>query len=156
MRNRYLLIAFFFSILMPSCKVTKKTIRPDIDVPEQFGMNDTDTASVADMAWWEVFKDTTLQKLIHKTLENNKDFKIASAKLEELAALKRISLAKLFPEANLSIYAQKEGLNYGGDDFKPDPARIFSLPKYGTSFFVIRYSLPAIVVAFRRCFISSK
>ena len=121
MRNRYLLIAFFFSVLMPSCKVTKKTIRPDIDVPEQLGMNDTDTASVADMAWWEVFKDTTLQKLIHKTLENNKDFKIASAKVEELAALKRISLAKLFPEANLSIYAQKEGLNYGGDDFKPDP-----------------------------------
>jgi len=121
MRNRYLLIAVCFSFLMFSCKVTKKVIRPDIDVPEQLEVNYTDTMSVADMAWWEVFKDTTLQKLIRKTLENNKDFKIASAKVEELAALKRISWAKLLPEANLSIYGQKEGLNYGGDDFKPDP-----------------------------------
>ena len=94
MKNRYLFIAVLCSFSMLSCKVTKKTIRPDISMPEHY----TDTASIADMAWWEVFKDTTLQHLIQNTLENNKDFKIASAKVEELAALKRISLAKLLPE----------------------------------------------------------
>lgn len=121
MKNRYLFIAVLCSFSMLSCKVTKKTIRPDISMPEQLVENYTDTASIADISWWEVFKDTTLQHLIQKTLENNKDFKIASSKVEELAALKRISLAKLLPEMNLNIYGQKEGLNYGGDDFKPDP-----------------------------------
>lgn len=121
MKNRYLFIAVVFSLAMASCKITKKTIRPDIPMPERFDENYTDTANIADKAWWEVFKDTTLQQLIEKTLENNKDFKIASAKVEELAALKRISLAKLLPEATLNVYGQKEGLNYGGNDFKPDP-----------------------------------
>lgn len=121
MKNKLLFISLVFFLMMASCAIKPKTISPDVIMPECFEESYTDTASIADMAWWEVFKDTTLQNLIEKTLENNKDFKIAAAKIDELAALKKVSLANMLPEAKISAYGQKEGLNYGGDAFKPDP-----------------------------------
>ena len=47
--------------------------------------------------------------------------KIAAAKVKEMIAAKRISFANMLPEVGANIYAQKERLNYGGDDPKPDP-----------------------------------
>ena len=38
-----------------------------------------------------------------------------------MIAAKRISFANMLPEVGANIYAQKERLNYGGDDPKPDP-----------------------------------
>ena len=56
-----------------------------------------------------------------KALDNNKDMKIAAAKVKEMIAAKRISFASMLPEVGANIYAQKERLNYGGDNPKPDP-----------------------------------
>ena len=69
-----------------------------------------------------------LAKLIEKTLDNNKDMKIAAARVKELAAMKRIDFANLFPQLNGSAYAQKEGSNYGGDNYKNDPNWVVNLP----------------------------
>lgn len=121
MRNRLIYALFVIAFAMSSCIITPKMMSPDTTIPKHFETNNTDTLSFADMQWWEVFQDTILQKLIVKTLENNKDFKIASAKIEEMARMKNISTAELWPEVNMNIYGQKEGLNYGGDSFKPDP-----------------------------------
>ena len=45
----------------------------------------------------------------------------AAAKVKEMIAAKRISFANMLPEVGANIYAQKERLNYGGDNPKPDP-----------------------------------
>ena len=47
--------------------------------------------------------------------------KIAVAKVKEMIASKRITFADQFPEIGARIYGQKERLNYGGDNPKPDP-----------------------------------
>ena len=47
--------------------------------------------------------------------------KIAAAKIKEMIAAKRITFADQFPEIGARIYGQKERLNYGGDNPKPDP-----------------------------------
>ena len=54
--------------------------------------------------------------------------KIAAARVKELAAMKRIDFANLFPQLNGSAYAQKEGSNYGGDNYKNDPEQVVNLP----------------------------
>ena len=61
--------------------------------------------------------DTTLQALIERTLEYNKDMKIAAARVKELAAMKRIDFANLFPQVSGKLYADKEAENYGGDNY---------------------------------------
>ena len=51
--------------------------------------------------------------------------KIAAAKVKEMIAAKRISFASMLPEVGANIYAQKERLNYGGDNPKPDPEDVY-------------------------------
>ena len=74
----------------------------------------------ADRQWWELYTDTTLQALIERTLEYNKDMKIAAARVKELAAMKRIDFANLFPQVSGKLYADKEAENYGGDNYDSD------------------------------------
>lgn len=47
--------------------------------------------------------------------------KIAAAKIKEMVAAKRISFSRLFPAVGANLHAEKEVLNYGGNNRKPDP-----------------------------------
>lgn len=117
-----LLLTVASTLLLGSCKLGHKYVRPKMALPENLGaMVVTDTFSIADLDWWNIYTDTILQNLIKQTVEHNKDLRIADARIKELAARKRIEFANLFPEINGSFYTQKEGLDYGGHNFKNDP-----------------------------------
>jgi len=72
--------------------------------------------SIADLRWWEMYTDGPLRNLIEKTLEHNKDLKIAAARVKEMAAQKRISTANMIPQVNADISGNREFENYGGDN----------------------------------------
>ena len=107
-------------ILFTSCKIGKEYTRMELDMPENYPEYLGDTTCLADMKWWDVYADTNLRKLINSTLKNNKDMNIAVAKVKEMAAKKQIDFANYFPQINGSVYAQNEGLNYGGNDYGND------------------------------------
>lgn len=109
-------------MLVASCKLGKRYTRPDLELPDLIDSTSTaaDTISIADLPWNYVYADTMLQTLIKKTLENNKDLLIAAARVKELAALKRIDVANLFPDVALRVYAKKEQDNYGGNNADDD------------------------------------
>ena len=121
-RNIYIVPALSVAFLLAfsSCKIGKKYVRPELDLPAEI-VAGADTTSIDDIPWQSLYADTTLQHLITIALENNKDMKIAAAKIKEMIAAKRITFADQFPEIGARIYGQKERLNYGGDDPKPDP-----------------------------------
>lgn len=106
-----------------SCKLGQKYVKPDnSDMPATFVTQEqTDTFSIADLKWQEVYSDTILQSLIESTLANNKDLLAADARIRELAAQSRVAKADLLPTLTGNAYAQKEALNYGGDSYKNDP-----------------------------------
>lgn len=83
-------------LLFSSCQLGKHYVRPELNLPQQLDSTEQDTLSLADRQWWELYTDTTLQALIERTLEYNKDMKIAAARVKELAAMKRIDFANLF------------------------------------------------------------
>ena len=109
------------TLTFSSCQIGKHYTRPELNLPEQLDSTQQDTLTIAEMQWWEIYTDTTLQNLIDKTLEHNKDIKMAAARVKELAAMKRIDFANLFPQLNGSVYTQKEASNYGGDKYRNDP-----------------------------------
>lgn len=124
----YAAMALFLSVGFSSCKLGQKYVSPDVNLPSELYEGATadnafadDTITIADRRWWEVYTDTALQSLIDKTLEYNKDLLMARTRIEELAAVKRISTSALFPHVYGEAYGQKETLNYGGDNSKPDP-----------------------------------
>lgn len=139
-RHFYIALLLVFAGVFPSCKIGQKYARPDLNLPEQIetgtdtvsgdgalvlteasGSSLTDTLSVAAIPWESLYADTALQHLIGRALENNKDMKIAAARIKEMMAAKRISFANMFPQLDARVYGQKEKLNYGGDNPKPDP-----------------------------------
>lgn len=111
---------------MGSCVLGRKYRSPELDLPESLVEERTDNDSLlfADLKWWEVYSDTTLQNLISATLENNKDMRIAAQRVQELAQLRRIDNAAMLPEIGGTVYGEREWENYGGDN--PDIA-----PEYG-------------------------
>lgn len=116
--KKYLLI--ILSVLfLSSCKIGKDYTKIEMDIPNEFVTYTHDSTCFADMKWWDIYADTNLVKLIHYTLENNKDMKVAVAKVKEMAARKKISHADFFPHIGASVYGQDEKLNYQGDFSNP-------------------------------------
>lgn len=116
--KKYLLI--ILSVLfLSSCKIGKEYTKLEIDMPNTFVSYSQDSTCFADMKWWDIYADTNLRNLISYTLENNKDMKVAVAKVKEMAARKKINYADFFPQINANVYGQDEKLNYQGDFSKP-------------------------------------
>lgn len=118
-RFKYILIAFL--ILLFSCKIGQKYQQPEMDVPRNFESRGMVEGNAADIGWSTLYSDTVLQGMIDKALVHNKDMLVAAARIKEMAANKRISFANMFPEIGGEAAAQREYLNYGGDNKSFDP-----------------------------------
>ena len=116
-KNIYPVLVVAASLLLGSCKLGKQYTRPEMNLPEKLDEFSFDDSSVANLQWDQLYQDTTLQALIRKTLEYNKDMLIAAARVKEMAAMKHIDYANLFPRIGAITYGEKEGNNEGGDDY---------------------------------------
>ena len=119
---KYISILCAACIFLYSCKIGQPYQTPQMDnMPLSFESENLRQGVVADMGWSTLYTDPVLQLLIDKALVNNKDMKIAIAKISEMKANKRIHFADLFPQIGAEIAGQKEYLNYGGDEDKYTP-----------------------------------
>lgn len=119
--SRYAVCLAVLAVVMTGCQLGKHYARPQLELPVTLDDSAvTDTVSVADYSWKQLYADTLLQTLIQQTLDHNKDMKMAVARVKELAAMKRIDWANMFPSVNLRVYGEKEADNYGGDAYSPD------------------------------------
>ena len=73
-------------LLLSSCAMGPDYVRPDILVENQFRLSHDEGRSIANLSWWELFRDENLQKLIHQALTGNKELKQAEANVEEMRA----------------------------------------------------------------------
>ena len=111
-KNIYILL-LLIPVLFASCKVGKSYVRPEMALPDSLAQQQ-DSASIADEQWQAVYTDNTLRSLIDRALEYNKDMLIAAARVKEMAAQKRISVANLLPQLNGRVEAEREVENHGG------------------------------------------
>lgn len=115
---KYSIFSILAAAAFSGCQLGKHYTRPKLELPETLDSLSVDSSSIGDYPWEQLYTDTTLQGLIRKTLTYNKDMLIAAARIKELAAMKRIDFANLFPQVGAKVYAEKEGENYGGDNYK--------------------------------------
>jgi outer membrane protein, multidrug efflux system len=99
--------------LLSGCTLMPKYERPAAPVSESWpnGSSPTNVTSAAatDIDWQEFFDDPKLQKLIRLTLENNRDLRIATLRVEQARAQYRIQRSFLFPgvQGDASFVRQK-------------------------------------------------
>lgn len=84
--------------------VTKQYKRPEGLQSESLfrEMNSSDTVTIADIPWKQLFKDPVLQGLIKQGLENNYDLKIAVARMQSAAANLKQSKLAFLPSVSVS------------------------------------------------------
>ena len=86
-------------LLFTGCAVGPKYVRPAMQPPANFYSEQEAAAnSVADLAWWELFKDPVLQDLIREALKNNYDLQLAIARVEQQRALLGVSRSQYYPQ----------------------------------------------------------
>ena len=85
--------------LLAGCAVGPDYKRPTTTPPEMFrGQTDpAEAASLADLPWWEAFRDPTLQELLQTALANNYDLRVAVARVEQARALAAVARGAFFP-----------------------------------------------------------
>ncbi|HKD61130.1 MAG TPA: efflux transporter outer membrane subunit [Terracidiphilus sp.] len=97
--RRSVCLATLFLAALTSCTVGPKYKRPVATAPDKYY---TETApkseSIADLAWWEIFKDPVLQGLIQEALKNNYDVRIAATRVEEAREQANVTRSQYFPQ----------------------------------------------------------
>ncbi|WP_282037238.1 efflux transporter outer membrane subunit [Saccharicrinis aurantiacus] len=112
---KLLYIISFALFIVTGCKVGKEYQAPEMDIPDAITtVQANDSASLADLEWYLLFKDTILVNMIHTALENNQDMKIAAARIRQTMALKRIAAAPMFPEVSVFGEKYQENIDYSG------------------------------------------
>src|SRR5262245_36159121 len=98
--------------------------RPQLQPPQQFRFVEgvEQAASLADLPWFEVFQDPTLQTLIREAVGNNLDLKAATARVEEARARAGIARSFLYPQVDgVATYSVRQASSSkdqetGGED----------------------------------------
>lgn len=91
------------SALLAGCTLSPKYERPESPVSGSYpGGQTAGDVSAADIEWQNFFDDARLKKLIALSLENNRDLRIATLRVEQSRAQYRIQRSALFPNLDAS------------------------------------------------------
>ena len=106
MRGR---IAPLLASLLAACSVGPQYSRPALDVPDAF-RSETGAPtkeSLADLSWWDVYRDPTLRDLLKTAVDQNRDIKIAAARVAEARAQAAIARVAQLPQVNADFNAER-------------------------------------------------
>ena len=92
---RVLIVAIF--MLLSGCTLTPDYERPALDVPGAFVQPADAGASIANLEWWNLFRDAQLQFLIRTALAENKDLRVSLQRIREARALLTFTRADQYP-----------------------------------------------------------
>ncbi|MGH9312299.1 MAG: efflux transporter outer membrane subunit [Vicinamibacterales bacterium] len=106
MKMRFIITAVTASLLT-GCTVGPNYRRPVIESPKAFrgsavAMPSPDSGSLADLKWFEVFKDERLQEMVRTALVQNYDLRDAVVRVEAARANLGITRADQFPTVDAS------------------------------------------------------
>ncbi len=117
------LIFVFMLMALSGCAVGPDYSRPELSVPQDFQRAETASSveSLANVPWWELLKDSTLQKLVHTALEKNRDLQQAVASIEEFEARLYVARTGFVPQATGSARFPALGRTSNGVRFPGAP-----------------------------------
>jgi outer membrane protein, multidrug efflux system len=102
----YRAVAVIAAVWVTGCTLGPNYHRPAVQIPQNFRAPDPLPApqaeSLADLKWWEVFKDPDLQELVKTALQQNYDLRDAVARVEAARANLGITRSNQFPQVGVS------------------------------------------------------
>jgi multidrug efflux system outer membrane protein len=89
------------------CALGPNYRRPELPAPAAYRDVPEEQASIADLPWFEVFRDDALQALVREALASNRDLLQAAARVEQSRDLAAIARSQLFPQVGYEVDASR-------------------------------------------------
>jgi multidrug efflux system outer membrane protein len=127
-------LPILIAALLAGCTVGPNYQRPTVSVPQNFRaptpLPAPEAASIADVKWFDVFKDEQLQTLIRTALERNYDLREAVARVEQARSNLGVVRSNQFP--NFAASGAVEINRFSRDGATPIPPQL--LPSQNRTF----------------------
>ena len=126
-------VVLVFVLVLGGCMVGPKYERPAVPTPAGFRGADSATIadsakSIADLAWFQYFRDTTLHSLVKQALAGNFDLTIATARVAQAQAIHGIAKSPLYPQVAL-------GANAAANQYSSNAGQVpTGSSRYGSSY----------------------
>jgi len=101
-------ILFLIAVALAGCTVGPDYKRPTLEMPNAWRFEDAAAKDTANSAWWGQFDDRVLNELIGIALRENKDIRIAAARVEQFLGQYGTTRAALFPQVYLGAGASRQ------------------------------------------------
>ncbi|MCC6535294.1 MAG: efflux transporter outer membrane subunit [Burkholderiales bacterium] len=100
--------------------------RPEVVLPERYpdAAAQTATAGGVPPTWWALYQDDALEQLVRGGLARNTDLRLASARIDEAAAVLREANATLFPQVDGSLDAGRSRASPRAGTASPSSAAV--------------------------------
>ena len=99
-----IVLALFTSVIT-GCALTPDYESPELNLPEAWIEPADAGASVANVAWFDIFDDPVLGDLVRAALDNNRDRAVARAKIVEASQFLRVARGDQFPAIGIGAGA---------------------------------------------------
>ena len=101
-------------VFFAGCAVGPNYKAPEVASPGAYRNGpSTPAISIANLGWWEIYRDATLQALIREALTNNHDLQVAAARVEQARQFAVQTKSFYFPSLGAQGTASR-GKNQGG------------------------------------------
>lgn len=110
--------------------------RPELHPPQHWRAGGADTQPVINGDWWKLFHDSTLDSLIDSALSQNRDLKIAAARVIEAQANLALARSQQFPAVNAQANAARNrtamnGIQATANDYAIAGSAAFEIDFWG-------------------------
>jgi multidrug efflux system outer membrane protein len=110
------------------CAVGPNYVRPDIETPAKWRIDYASAAEVANTKWWEQFNDPALNALIETALRENRDVRIAAARIDQFRGALTSTRAQGLPQVGYGGQVSRSQASREGFPAIPSPVdREFTL-----------------------------
>ena len=86
------------TLLLGACTVGPDHVKPVVESPPSWRVDYQRAAEVANTKWWEQFGDPVLSELVESALRENRDIRIAAARIDQFLGVLTSTQSQLFPQ----------------------------------------------------------
>jgi multidrug efflux system outer membrane protein len=123
--GKLLIVVVIVASAMLGCMVGPNYHRPPVQTPNSYRdladnpQLQAQTASYADLPWWQIFQDPKLQELIRSALKQNYDLQLATERINAARGQLAVTRSSLFPQVsgNANFSGGKENLEQSRYNF---------------------------------------
>jgi outer membrane protein, multidrug efflux system len=104
---RFSTLSLLVAASLAGCTVGPNYVRPTVETPPAWRIDYPKAAEVANMKWWEQFGDPVLNDLVETALRDNRDLRVAAARVDQFIGALTATGSQLYPQIGYGADASR-------------------------------------------------